>query len=63
MKQIGIQPVCIHDRCASALCGELISGLAAVGYQYADGSEVVFHVMCAPPQLRKAYHEAERQNG
>jgi len=57
----GLREVCAHDMCASKACGEMIGCIAAMAWKDEKTGQVyVMHVMCAPPKLRKAYHEAGR---
>lgn len=48
------------EKCAE--CDQPIAGLPALKHLNTDNNEKrTMHVMCAPPRLRKAYHEAEAQ--
>jgi hypothetical protein len=60
MELKGQREVCPeHDVCASKRCGQPLAGLPSLSYQGADGTEYLMHVMCAPPALRKVYHETQ----
>lgn len=48
--------ICQGTVCGSKLCGEPLAGITAVAFKVL-GEFVVTHLMCAPPVVRKAYHE------
>jgi hypothetical protein len=61
MKKLKDRLVCPqHDKCDSPACGGIIGNLPAVAFQNTDtGEKWLYHVMCAPPRIRKAYHEGQ----
>jgi hypothetical protein len=57
MKQLRSKEVCpTHDRCS--VCREVLGRLPGVAMQTIFGVRL-YHVHCAPPALRKAYHERD----
>lgn len=61
MKQLAAKEICpTHDKCQAVGCGQPIGRLPALVYKREDtGREILLHVMCSPPPLRKAYHERQ----
>jgi hypothetical protein len=62
MELKGQREVCPdHDVCASQRCGQPLAGLPSLAYEDEKTGDVyLMHVMCAPPALRKAYHESQK---